>query len=99
MVLYRLDLPSGELQYLLGAAMIEFTHGTVAVVIASKKVPNAVEVKANKFVSFRFVTVVNYAYLSSKKDFESVKTSLVYKCEMVRRELIRSIVDCLKSFL
>lgn len=40
-----MDLTNGELQYVVGSGMIELDHGTVAVVIASKKVPNAVEVK------------------------------------------------------
>lgn len=107
---YRLDLPAGELQVVIGAGMMEVDREIVAVVVVSKKVPNAVEaslsheqfwichlsvrnmlltpyfviqVKANKFLSFRFVSVVNYAYLTSKKDYDTVKATLIHKSEAV----------------
>lgn len=42
-----MDIPSREIQYVVGSGMIEDEGVIIAVVIASKKFPNAVEVSTN----------------------------------------------------
>ncbi|CAL8084500.1 unnamed protein product [Orchesella dallaii] len=79
----KFELPGGKGDYqaVVASGVIETERGSIAVAIASKKVPNAVEVKGNKFVSFRFVSVINYSYLTSKKEFENVRAVLTDKSE------------------
>jgi len=52
-----------------------------------------VQVKAREVLTQRFVTVVNYVEIASRKDFDSVKDEIMEKSESVRWFLF-SIAKC-----
>ncbi|CAG7825676.1 unnamed protein product [Allacma fusca] len=84
-----------ELSYLLGSGVIEINKKLIGVAIVYKKVPNALTVKAKSSKSIRFITVVNYAYLSNRKEFETVQVNLMNKSE---QELKRALSHSMQKF-